>query len=379
LHRANGDMRFCVVSTAATFDAAGIITRLDGVTVDITERKEAEARQALLAREVDHRARNTLAVVQSIVRLTKSKNMAAYTDAIEGRIRALAHAQELLSQARWQGADIVRLVTEEIAPYRLGDPAKIVVNGPSAILAPDKAQAVALSLHELATNAAKYGALSRESGRISIDWRLEAGVLKLVWLESGGNGVVRPISEGFGTKIINASIAGQGRGRVTFDWRPEGLRCAFSIPCGIDEAQDVVPNVMEHRTDGSAGGIMRQILLVEDEALLSLLMRDLMTDMGFAVLGPYGNMADALAAARTEDLTGAVLDVNLNGELVYPLAEYLNENDVPFVFVTGYARDRIDPRFEDVPVLQKPLTREILERTLSSALARTGRRLPLSA
>ena len=121
ISRRNGEIRDCIVSTAVGFGVDGKLLRLDGVTIDITDRKEAENRQALLAREVDHRARNTLAVVQSIVRLTKAPTMKAYTHAIEGRIRALAHAQELLSQSRWQGADIVRLVSEELAPYRIGD------------------------------------------------------------------------------------------------------------------------------------------------------------------------------------------------------------------------------------------------------------------
>ncbi|HTW33006.1 MAG TPA: response regulator [Rhizomicrobium sp.] len=379
IQRANGDIRYCLVSTAAMFDGRGGLVRLDGVTIDITDRKEAENRQQLLAREVDHRARNTLAVVQSIVRLTKSRDMEAYTEAIEGRIRALAHAQELLSQSRWQGADIVRLVTEEVAPYRMGESAKVTVEGPSVILPPDKAQALALSLHELATNAAKYGALSQDTGRVAIAWRMAGSALTLEWRETGGPGAVKPASEGFGSKIINASIKGQSHGSVTFDWRPEGLRCVLAIPCGPDETGEAQSSTVEPRPLKRVHGTPRQVLLVEDEALLSLLMRDLLTDMGFAVAGPYNSVKDAMAAAKLEPLAGAVLDVNLGGEFVYPLAEYLNANDIPFVFVTGYAEDRIEMRFDGVPVLQKPLTRELLERALGSVLERDRRDLPLTA
>jgi two-component sensor histidine kinase/response regulator RpfG family c-di-GMP phosphodiesterase len=378
IQRENGDTRYCVVSTAVTFDDHAQVVRLDGVTIDITDRKEAEIRQQLLAREVDHRARNTLAVVQSIVRLTKSNDIAAYTDTIEGRIRALAHAQELLSQSRWQGADIVRLVMEEIAPYRTGDAAQISISGPSVILPPDKAQAAALSLHELATNAAKYGALSQPTGHVAIRWSLDAGTLLLDWIESGGPGVEPPASEGFGTKIINASIGGQSRGSVAFDWRPDGLRCRLIIPCAPDEVRIAEPP-QERRPRQRAHGAPDQILLVEDEALLSLLMRDLLTEMGFAVVGPFNSVKDALAAARTEPLAGAVLDVNLGGEFVYPLAEYLDTHEIPFVFVTGYAEDRIERRFDGVPVLQKPLTRELLERALDSVMAPRTRDLSLIA
>ena len=373
--RSNGEVRYCVVSTAVSFDADGKLLRLDGVTIDITDRKEAENRQALLAREVDHRARNTLAVVQSIVRLTKAPTMEAYSDAIEGRIRALAHAQELLSQSRWQGCDIVRLVGEELAPYRIGDPAKVTIKGPSVILAPDRAQALALSLHELATNAAKYGALSSQSGRVSIAWRIEDGVLELIWREAGGPPAQRPQTEGFGTRIVNASIKGQSRGSVKFDWQPEGLCCKFAIPC----AADVPVHEGEARKTMNANGPARQVLLVEDEALLSLLMRDILDELGYGIAGPYSSVTDALNATRHGDIAAAVLDINLGGELVYPLAELLAKKDIPFVFVTGYAKDRIDPRFTHTPVLQKPLTRENLEIALGTMLARAEQRLALRA
>ena len=378
LVREDNDVRSCLVSTVATFDPEGRILRLDGVTIDITDRKEAENRQALLAREVDHRARNTLAVVQSIVRLTKSNSMAQYSSAIEGRIRALAHAQELLSQSRWQGADIVRLVSEEVAPYRMGDPSKVSLGGPSVILAPDKAQAVALSLHELATNAAKYGALSSDAGCVSIDWRLEGGILTLTWLEKDGPIIEPPSIEGFGSKIINASIKGQSRGSVAFDWQPGGLCCTLTIPCGVEEACGAgadATGVPQPKQTGTA----RRLLLVEDEALLALLMRDILTELGYGLAGPFNCVADALTAAAAERLTGAVLDINLGREYVYPVAEFLKTNGVPFIFVTGYARDRIDPRFADIPVLQKPLTRDILDRALKSVIEPTPRRLPLSA
>jgi two-component sensor histidine kinase/DNA-binding response OmpR family regulator len=377
VRRNSGEVRYCVVSTAVTFGEGGTVQRLNGVTLDITDRKEAENRQALLAREVDHRARNTLAVVQSIVRLTRARTMDAYTDAIEGRIGALAHAQELLSQSRWQGADIVRLVTEEMAPYRMGDGSKISIVGSSVILAPDRAQAVALSLHELATNAAKYGALSSQSGRVAIAWRIESGILKLDWRESGGPEIQPPQVEGFGTKIINASIKGQSHGNVSFDWRPEGLHCALCVPCSVGEPRDA--DSSEPAMVLRAGSVVRRILLAEDEALLSLLMRDVLDGLGYDIAGPFSSLADALKAARTEDIAGAVLDVNLGGEYVYPLAELLSASEIPFVFVTGYAKEGIDPRFVHVPVLRKPLTRESLEMALGTILARAEHRLALRA
>jgi CheY-like chemotaxis protein len=160
VRRPNGEVRWCTSAAAATLDGAGKVVRISGVTMDITDRKEAEERQALLAREVDHRAKNAMAIVQSIVRLTKAGSIASYISIIEGRIKALSRAHALLSNSRWQGADLDQLVDEELAPYRSTHAGRLGISGPKFLLEPTKAQTLALALHELATNAAKYGALS---------------------------------------------------------------------------------------------------------------------------------------------------------------------------------------------------------------------------
>ena len=228
--RPNGEIRWCIGTAAPSIDGAGRVTRISGVTVDITDRKIAEERQALLAREVDHRAKNALALVQSIVRLTRASDIAAYTAAVEGRIRALSRAHTILSLSRWQGADMRGLVEEELAPYRTGETAKVETSGPNVSLQPAAAQSLALALHELVTNAAKYGALSSMSGRVHLSWELNPGTLVLKWTESGGPPTQPPSSPGFGTRIITASIEGQLAGQAVFDWRPEGLQCVLSVP-----------------------------------------------------------------------------------------------------------------------------------------------------
>jgi len=229
--RSDGELRYCFGAAVAGF-RSGRIVRLSGVTADITDRKEAEKRQALLAREVDHRAMNVLSVVQSIVRLTRAKDMESYLAAIDGRIHALAQSHALLSRSRWQGAELEKLVEDELRPYRSDETGqdKFVTAGQNVMLEPVTAQTVSLALHELVTNAAKYGALSTPSGRVRLAWDIQPDSIVLRWLENGGPAVERPTKNGFGTRVISAIIEGQLGGAATFDWQREGLQCTISIP-----------------------------------------------------------------------------------------------------------------------------------------------------
>ncbi len=228
IKRPDGEIRWCVGTAAATVDKGGRVVRVSGVTVDITERKQAEERQNLLAREVDHRAKNALALAQSIIRLTRGENVKAYIQAVEGRINALARVHTILSLSKWQGAEIGKLVDEEIAPYSTGD--QIAFGGSEIQLQPATAQTLALALHELVTNSAKYGALSTLSGRLSIKWEMQGDVLRMVWEERDGPVVEKPVSRGFGTRSVIASIETQLGGQAEFDWRSEGLVCRLSVP-----------------------------------------------------------------------------------------------------------------------------------------------------
>jgi PAS domain S-box-containing protein len=365
VHRPNGELRWCIGAAAASIDPARRVVGLSGVTVDITDRKSAEERQTLLVREVDHRARNALAVVQSIIRLTRAESKEAYVAAVEGRITALSRAHVLLSQSRWQGANLSRILDEELAPYRRSEVERIVTSGPEVFLEPATAQILALALHELATNAAKYGALSSAFGRVKLSWELRQGCLVVQWMESGGPPVSPPCSEGYGTRVIGASVERQLDGSATFDWRPEGLRFAMSIPLGEKSKPE---NAGETRTATDTNGAAarrvmpgNRLLLVEDEALTGMMMSDMLTELGFDVIGPFGRVADAMAAVGREDFQAAVLDVNLDGEMVYPVADAVLARGVPFVFVTGYSAEGIDRRFAQVPVLQKPIERQMLQ------------------
>jgi PAS domain S-box-containing protein len=255
VNRPDGEMRWCVGTAAATIDKAGRVVRVSGVTVDITERKRAEERQNLLTREVDHRAKNALALAQSIVRLTRAQDIDAYMRAVEGRISALARIHTILSLSSWQGAEITRLVDEELAPYAVSG--QIKVTGSKLQLEPATAQTLALAFHELVTNSAKYGALSAASGRVSVQWELQHDdSLMLTWEEIGGPLVHKPASRGFGTRSVIASIETQLGGQALFDWRAEGLVCRLLIPL---PPQAATSDVSERKVPlGAAAGVPMQ-------------------------------------------------------------------------------------------------------------------------
>ncbi len=363
--RPNGETRWCTAAAVASFDAAGHMVRFSGVMTDITDRKEAESRQALLAREVDHRAKNTLAIVQAIVRMAKRDSIEDYMKAVEGRIGALAQTHEILSQSKWEGADILRLILDELAPYHSDGRQRVTAVGPSLVLAPEQAQLVAMAVHELATNAAKYGSLSVERGKVDVSWSAFEGVLTLVWRESDGPPVSIPKKLGFGTKIIS-SLGGSHRGRTDFQWLADGL--TFTLELRYQDEPAARAHSMRDKSTAP------RLLLVEDELVVGVFMQELLEAIGYRSTEPIGRLSDALAAAQRERFRGAVLDMNLNGEIVYPLAELLAAQKVPFIFVTGYAPRSVDARFTAVPILQKPVLQEDLATILEKVLTGPPRR-----
>jgi CheY-like chemotaxis protein len=201
---------------------------------------------------------------------------------------------------------------------------------------------------------------------VKVAWQIGPGSLDLQWIESGGPPVPSARTDGYGTRVISASIERHLDGSVTFDWRPQGLHFAMAIPLGEK------PKSSRSAANGSGAAeedkaearrvAGNRLLLVEDEALTGMMMSDMLTELGFDVVGPFGRVADAIAAVGSEDIHGAVLDVNLDGEMVYPVAEAVAARGVPFVFVTGYGAEGIDARFSRIPVLQKPIERQMLQR-----------------
>jgi two-component sensor histidine kinase len=243
VRRPDGSVRWCFGTAVAAKNASGRVERIRGITMDITERKELEDCQLLLAREVDHRTKNALAVVHAIVSLTRADNIDEFSAAVEGRIQTLARAHSLLSDSRWRGAKIAELIRGELAPFRPADPERVRMSGRSLTLHPSAVQALALTFHELAANAARHGALSVPTGSIQIAWEQHGDELALRWSECGGpcpplrihhrtaREGAQEAQKGLGLRIIRASVETQLCGSVEFDWQPDGLICAIRVPC----------------------------------------------------------------------------------------------------------------------------------------------------
>jgi two-component sensor histidine kinase len=231
----DGVERCFLLSADMTLAPSGQVTGVLGVLRDITERKAAEERLRMLAREVDHRANNLLTVVQSTIALSKAPSADLLKEVLLGRVRALARAHQLMSESRWEGVDLRRIVVEELQPYALGDDGRVVIAGDRVRLSPRAAQSVAMAIHELATNAAKYGAFSQSHGAVRIGWSLQdAGrSLRILWTERGGPPVRPPSRKGFGSTIIRRALA-QIDGTAEFRWAPEGLECDLSFPMGVE-------------------------------------------------------------------------------------------------------------------------------------------------
>jgi PAS domain S-box-containing protein len=231
--REDGDLVDLLLTISPVRDAEGTIVGTSAIAHDITERKRSEAQISTLAREAEHRAKNLLSNVKAMVRLSQADTIEGFKEAIEGRIEALANVHSLFAKSRWMGAELGSLIKQELLPYSRDGQMRTLIDGPTIMLKADLAQTIAVALHELATNAAKYGALSVATGRVRVEWSLSAnagGRLVLRWTEAGGPLVNPPTRKGFGTHVMEVMIRSHEGGDVRLDWHDEGLLCEIALP-----------------------------------------------------------------------------------------------------------------------------------------------------
>jgi PAS domain S-box-containing protein len=257
--RPTGELRWIEARALITYGRDGRPCSMIGVYIDVTERKRAEETRKILNAELDHRVKNALATVTAVITHTRqgSRSVAEFAAALEGRIRSMATTHELLSSRHWQELSLIELIRRELAPYAARNNSE--VNGPEVMLCAEAGQAMAMVIHELATNAAKHGALSTKKGRVSIRWerRLNGhprSDLVLKWQELGGPPVIAPGNPSYGTSTIRDLIPYEFGGTVELVFAPEGVRCRVELPADwLSDATDPVLGVISRGQPSELG------------------------------------------------------------------------------------------------------------------------------
>lgn len=359
-------------------DAKGKPELMIGIHLDISERRESEERMKTVSLEVDHRSKNLLAVVQALVSITNADDVAGFKTSLRGRVGALGRAHDLLSQSRWTGTDLQTVAQEELGYYIADKGDQITVDGPKVVFGASAIQALSMILHELATNAAKHGALADPEGRLQLTWTIpDDGLFEIHWDETVNlEGRHSDPVAGFGTRLMTMLVKQQLGGELEVATTDTGLRCRIRLPrdllvCPGDRPAPPRPRATErrHRPDGTGA----RVLLVEDEALIAADAMERLEEAGFIVAATASSLHEAELAATTADIDAAVLDVNLRGEQSFPVADILNTRGLPFVFVTGYQAAGLFPdRFKEAQVVRKPAPPGSLEQALRQALTPEG-------
>jgi PAS domain S-box-containing protein len=369
----------------ATRAADGSLRRLTGVVRDITERRsEDDARNALVA-ELDHRVKNVLASVQSLAAQSarKTTSLDAFLKTFAGRLEAMASAHTLLTATRWRGADIGNIAAAELGGLA---PGQARWSGPEILLNPRATNALTLALHELATNAVKFGALSAENGRVEVVWvRLAGGGFELTWTERGGPSVAPPTRRGFGSTLLERVTGRELGGEARMEFAPQGVRVTITADATALARVDAAPapaaqaeamTAEPETRDGASAGLStadavknQRILIVEDAVLLALELEAGLTEAGAKVIGVAADIDEALRLAATP-FDVAVLDANLNGVPVTPVAEALRKMSRPFIFATGYGDAGPAPEGFDAPVVRKPYNVAQIAAAVAEALGR---------
>ncbi len=323
---------------------------------DITERIANEEARLLLAREVDHRAKNALAVVQALVSLTTAPSKEEFIAALRGRVSALGRAHSLLAQNRWTGAELAKIIEDETAPYC--KPGQTRVRSFSVSLLPHAVQPVSLLIHELATNAVKYGAFSVPSGRVDVSWFIdEDDALVVSWIETGLSAAPKkPESSGFGSTLID-TVTRQLGGEVSTQWERDGVHVVARLPAASYRRNASAKDTAEAKESANLPEKKKRgrLLIAEDELLVAMELCQALEANGWETIGPAATVEDAFRILANEPRPdAAILDINLNGEVVYPVADLLNAKGIPYLFCTGYEAAGGGPAHQNAPILKKP-------------------------
>ncbi|WP_208352735.1 HWE histidine kinase domain-containing protein [Pseudaestuariivita rosea] len=340
-------------------------------------RQKAADKQELLIAELNHRVRNILNLIQGLVSQSRAgaQDVATYTKVLDGRVQALARAHDQLTRQEWSPSSLRQLIEVEVNAFLTNAKDRVSITGDAPMLRPDAFSTMALVIHEMVTNAAKYGALTDRSGRISIDLRIQDdGALQIEWREIGGPPVKAPSRQGFGTTIIEKTIPYELKGTVKTRYLMTGFEADIMIPStAISDIQEIVADdslsIVDNKESRSLN-LSGDVLVVEDNMVIALDASDILKDNGADNVHMSSSVADALAVLKANTITFALLDVNLGDQTSLPVAQVLADRNIPFVLATGYGdTESITASYPPAIIAKKPFTAESLVKAMSSAFS----------
>ncbi|HEX3636907.1 MAG TPA: PAS domain S-box protein, partial [Paraburkholderia sp.] len=367
------DVSLCV---SPLRDKSGHVIGASKIARDISERKQAEMLQRLLVQELNHRVKNTLATIQAIANqsMRRAKTPAEFVKGFSGRVQALARTHDLLTQTRLQGAEIMDLVRDQVL---LGgqDDRRVEISGPTLMLDAQAAMNLALVVHELATNARKYGALSGPDGQLSVTWETRTNderQLVLEWRESASRKIAVPRERGFGTTLIEQTLKAHG-GSASIRYGADGMSGTFTLPLPEQPrprlglavtAPTADAAALLQRLDDKQSLAGKRVIIIEDEQLVAMDLESCLATAGCEVVGSAGTVREAKTLCAEAACDAALIDVNLAGQPVDELAATLTKRNIPFAFVTGYGREALPQGFRDALIVGKPFDETALIATV---------------
>ncbi|ATP21842.1 MULTISPECIES: HWE histidine kinase domain-containing protein [Sphingobium] len=330
--------------------------------------RESEQLQKMLTGELSHRVKNMLATVQAISTQTlrNCSDPAEFVESFSGRIQSMARVHSQLSTTDWKGTQLRAVVEDQMKLGHVDEP-RIAASGPDIHLDANAVPKMAMILHELGTNARKYGALSRAGGTVDIRWTVRPEQLALSWTERGGPSVRAPVRRGFGSRLIEATVRGV-HGNADMSLEAEGVRWEIQFPLPDDEgsAQEAGKGRAGQGSLAEQAGLApsrepawrnlagKHVLVVEDEPLLALDIVGQLEDAGTIIVGPAADPRAALDLIAHHRIDVALLDANLSGEPVDDIAHALAAQSIPFLFMSGYGRENLPQAFPHIELLSKP-------------------------
>lgn len=335
------------------------LERVLETTMGWIARERSRERERVMASELDHRARNLLAVVQSVTRMTVGDSVAQVKSDLESRFEALARVHGLLGQKRWSNVTFQELAEEELAPFGPDVFDRIDMTGPRVALSPSEAQVIAMVLHELVSGARKHGFLGTATGRLSLRWAAaQEGGLEVIWQESGISPEGYAGAEeagGQGSKLLSDVVRGQLGGEMQRRLEPAGIRYCLRVPRQSDEAARTPSLLSQHPSDRRAPA--KSVMILEDDVIIAMDLAATLEEAGYARYGEFRDVRSALARIKAAPPDLAVLDWNLGGETSAQVAVWLKAKGVPFVVVSGQElSDAPDDPRHGAPLLIKPIS-----------------------